>query len=149
MCAAGRHDRRRIVFAEGRMPNFSGVWNAAVDRSVFRMAPPRSLRMWITHEGEAISHRVLTVWPDGSERLAELQYAIGGRVEAQIADRLAVIGAFWRDDILVIESELSDPPMQLRDHWSMSADGRTLTMAHYDDVLAGQTCVLERESDTV
>jgi hypothetical protein len=35
-----------------------------------------------------------------------------------------------------------------KDHWSLSDDGRTLTMAHRDDDLAGQTSVLERSSQT-
>jgi hypothetical protein len=31
-----------------------------------------------------------------------------------------------------------------RDYWSLSDDGATLTMAHRDDDLAGQTTVLKR-----
>jgi hypothetical protein len=37
---------------------------------------------------------------------------------------------------------------RVKDHWSLSDDGRTLTMAHRDDDLAGQVAVLERRSET-
>jgi hypothetical protein len=48
--------------------------------------------------------------------------------------------------VLVIESamKVADREVRLRDHWSLSADGQTLTMAHPDDDLAGQTSVLEK-----
>jgi hypothetical protein len=34
-----------------------------------------------------------------------------------------------------------------KDHWSLSDNGRTLTMAHRDDDLAGQISILEKMPD--
>lgn len=33
---------------------------------------------------------------------------------------------------------------EFRDYWSLSGDGRTLTMAHLDDDLTGHTTILNR-----
>lgn len=46
----------------------------------------------------------------------------------------------------MIESlmKVSDREYHFKDHWSFSDDGRTLTMAHRDDDLAGQISVLEK-----
>src|SRR5262249_39705125 len=99
------------------MPNFSGAWSALIDRCVFRMPTPQALPMWIRHEAASIEPRVLPVWPDGAERAAELPYAIGGKVEARIGDRPAVVSAVWQGETLIIESALGSPnePMRLRD----------------------------------
>jgi hypothetical protein len=40
--------------------------------------------------------------------------------------------------------ETKDRALHFKDYWSLSADGATLTMAHRDDDLAGQTSVLHR-----
>jgi len=47
---------------------------------------------------------------------------------------------------LVIESSMKTPDrtFHFKDHWSLSDAGRTLTMAHPDDDLAGQVSVLEK-----
>jgi hypothetical protein len=127
-------------------PNFTGAWVAVIDDCVFRMPRPVALRMWIAHQGAQISHRVLTVWADRTERLADVRYVIGGRVETEIGGRAAVVRAAWQGETLVIESEVgpADQRLRLSDHWSISVDGQTLSMAHPDDVLAGQVCVLKR-----
>jgi hypothetical protein len=54
--------------------------------------------------------------------------------------------ARWDGTELVIESWLETPDrrLHLKDHWSLSADGQTLTMAHRDDDLAGQIVVNEK-----
>jgi len=48
----------------------------------------------------------------------------------------------------VIESRMTTPDREshFKDHWSLSNDGQTLTMAHRDDDLAGQVSVLEKSS---
>ena len=126
--------------------DFSGAWEAMIGSSTFRMPAPSALRMWIEHKGADIVHRVLTVGADGIERRAELRYVVGQRVEAQIGGQAAFVSARWEGETLVIESEVGPPErrLQLSDHWSISDDGATLTMAHPDDILAGQVCILRR-----
>jgi len=47
--------------------------------------------------------------------------------------------------------QTSSREVYFQDHWSLSHDGRTLTMAHRDDDLAGQISVLEKsaQADTI
>jgi hypothetical protein len=54
--------------------------------------------------------------------------------------------AHWEGSELVIESTLKagERELHFRDHWSLSSDAQTLTMAHRDDDLAGQISVLEK-----
>lgn len=127
-------------------PNFSGSWSANIERSRFRMEPPRTLLMGIAHDEPEIRHKVLTTSKDGAERLAQLRYVVGQDIEAVIAGTPAVVKAQWRGLELVIESRLTmqGRDIRLADCWSLSPDGSTLTMEHRDDALAGQICVLER-----
>jgi len=129
--------------------DFSGAWEAIIGASVFRTPAPSALRMWIDHRGTDILHRVVTIGADGAERRAELRYGIGQRVEAQVGGLPATVSARWEGATLVIDSVVGPPERQVRlsDHWAMSEDGATLTMAHPDDILAGQVCVLQRVAD--
>jgi hypothetical protein len=58
--------------------------------------------------------------------------------------------ARWEGTELVIESwmEAAGRQVHFKDHWSLSHDGRTLTMAHRDDDLAGQISVPEKRTET-
>ena len=53
-------------------------------------------------------------------------------------------GSQWDGQELVIESRMNARGREFyfKDHWSLSDNGRTLTMAHRDDDLAGQVSVL-------
>jgi hypothetical protein len=54
--------------------------------------------------------------------------------------------ARWEGDELIIESwiRLGTREMHFCDCWSLSSDGRTLTMEHRNDDLAGQLTILDR-----
>src|ERR1700678_2037982 len=127
-------------------PNFSGSWSANIERSRFRMEPPRMLLMGIAHDELEIRHKVLTTSKDGAERFAQLRYVVGQEIEAVIAGTPAKVTAQWLGLELVIESRLAmqGQDVRLADYWSLSPDGSTLTMEHRDDALAGQICILER-----
>ena len=104
------------------------------------------LLMGIAHEGPNIRHKVLTIFRDGTERLSQLRYVIGGETDVKIADMPGTAVANWAGEELRIISRLGTDRDYIRliDCWLLSADGATLTMAHRDDALAGQVCILER-----
>lgn len=54
--------------------------------------------------------------------------------------------ALWVGRELMIESWVQQPNRELHfcDYWSLSSDGRTLTMEHRGDDLAGQLTILRR-----
>jgi hypothetical protein len=65
-----------------------------------------------------------------------------------IGEATARMHARWEGAELVIESRMKTPDREFhfKDHWSLSDDGRRLTMAHRDDDLAGQISVFEKRS---
>src|SRR5579859_3316342 len=105
----------------------AGLWEADLDRSRLSGPPPRRLLMKIATEGDALRHAVLVTRLDGTEQRAVATY------------RPRPDG-----DRVVIESTYGN--RHFRDYWS-SGDGQTLTMAHLDDDLAGQTTTLTRAAD--
>jgi len=94
-------------------PDFSGHWRASLERSRFATQTPLSLDVLIEHSGDSLRQKVLSVAQDGAEQAA---LCVVPRPGGEI---------------------------RLVDFWSLSIDQRTLTMAHRDDALAGQTVELE------
>jgi hypothetical protein len=111
-------------------PNLSalaGLWEADLERCHLMGPPPRRILMKIAHIGDELKHAILVTRADGNEQRMVVAYRSvrpGNRGE------------------VIIEMTYGD--RVLRDYWSLSDDGQTLTMAHRDDDLAGQTTVLER-----
>ena len=75
-------------------------------------------------------------------------YETGAETTNSVGEATARTHARWEGMELVIESRMKTPAREahFKDHWSLSDDGRTLTMAHRDDELAGQISVLEKSS---
>jgi hypothetical protein len=83
----------------------------------------------------------------GEEQRLIFRYETTGNETANsVAGRTARTRARWEGTELVIESWLAIGGRELhfQDHWSLSSDGLTLTMAHRDDDLAGQVVVHEK-----
>ena len=64
---------------------------------------------------------------------------------------MVTMKADWEGPVLRIESRmnLGGRDFHFVDFWSLSADGRVLTMEHRDDDLAGQVAVLDKVADGV
>jgi uncharacterized protein YbbK (DUF523 family) len=120
-------------------PNFTGVWEADLARSVLRGPRPARILSKIEHREP---HLVQELVADG--RCAVFRYETTGQETANsLSGAAATSRARWHGRELVIESWLETPGRRLRfeNHWSLSADGRTLTMAHRDDDLVGQVVI--------
>ena len=129
-------------------PDFTGVWQAKLEKSVFLLGPPpREILTRIEHREPHIDQEVLLTQASGSEQRLVFHFATAGEETTNaVGGGLARTRTRWDGTELVIESwlEMPDRRLHLKDHWSLSADGQTLTMAHRDDDLAGQIVVNEK-----
>jgi hypothetical protein len=138
-----------MTVADAR-PNFSGVWKLNPEKSVMRGAMPKQMLVNIEHRDPTLIQQVLSTDANGTEQRqvficrigTEMKNAIGG-VEFQSSAR-------WSGGELVIESRMNarGRDFYFKDHWSLSAGGRALTMEHRDDDLAGQIAVLDKMPDS-
>lgn len=105
----------------------TGLWEADLLRSRLRGPPPRRILMKIAHVSDELKHAVLVTRQDGSEQRMVVAYR---NIRPTDTGELLV--------------EMPHGTTVFRDHWSVSDDGQTLTMAHRDDDLAGQMTILKR-----
>jgi hypothetical protein len=130
-------------------PDFTGIWRANLEKSVLRGPSATQIVCRIEHREPHLQQEILFTPANGSEQRALFNYTTAGEETAnQIGDRTARTRARWEGSDLAIESWLDTPARQLhfKDHWSLSCDGRTLTMAHRDDDLAGQIVVYDKDT---
>jgi len=129
-------------------PDFTGVWQVNFERSILRGSAPKQIRMKIDHREPTLVQEILFTTASGKEQRMTFGYETGTDTANSIGGATARTCARWEGTELVIESRMKTPDREVhfKDHWSLSADGRTLTMAHRDDDLAGQISVLEKSS---
>ena len=128
--------------------DFTGVWELNLGRSVLLGSEPKRLVMQIEHREPRLVQRIRLTHADGVEKRMTFVYETGAETTNSLGGAPARTAACWEGQELVIESTVTTPCREVRfkDHWSLSEDGQTLTMAHRDDDLAGQISVLERRS---
>jgi hypothetical protein len=127
-------------------PNFSGLWEANLDKSHIRAPLPAKLMMKIAHGEEDLKQAVLVTRPDGTQERQVFTYPMTGvPSDTELHGLPLKVRTQWNGPEMVIEASFGGTT--LRDYWVLSDDGRTLTMTHRDDALAGQTTVLERADD--
>ena len=128
-------------------PNFSGTWEANLQKSVVKGRQPSKLIVKIEHENSKILQQVFATYTAGEqEQIAFWFETIGTETTNAIGGVVARTKAHWEGTELVIETRVTGGArdFQFRDYWSLSADGSTLTMDHRDDDMAGQISVLGR-----
>jgi len=127
--------------------NLAGVWNADLSRSKFIGPSPKEMTVKISHVGPELTEEILATRPDGNVETIVFKCRTDGKLGTSQLNGNEVRGrAPWQGDKLVIESWLQagERSVYLCDYWSLSSDGRTLSMEHIDDDLAGQLTVLHR-----
>jgi hypothetical protein len=104
--------------------------------------------MEIEHREPRLVQQIHLTNADGAEKRVSFAYETGAETTNSVGGAPARTLARWERDELVIESRMMTPCREVyfRDHWSLSDDGRTLTMAYRDDDLAGQISILEKGS---
>jgi hypothetical protein len=129
--------------------NFSGVWRGNLKKSKLLGALPKALLVKIDHTDPVlIVDMVFTKSDDVEDRLLFRGLTTGEEVENPVHGIQVRSRSTWVGAQLLIESKinLGERESVLRDYWSLSSDGRMLTMEHRDDALAGQITFLERET---
>ena len=128
--------------------DFTGVWELNLERSVLRGPRPKRTVMQIEHREPRLVQRIHLTNADGIEKRMTFVYETGAETTNSVGGAPARTSACWEGQDLVIESRVITPCREVRfkDHWTLSDDGQTLTMAHRDDDLAGQISVLEKRA---
>jgi hypothetical protein len=128
-------------------PDFSGLWEINLEKSVLRGRPARRVLVKIEHDEPRLVQTIIMWYGDGAEERLRFSYTTDGKTSLNaIRGIVCETQAHWEGEELVLESSMKTPDRELhfRDHWSLSDRGRTLTMAHPDDDVAGRISVLEQ-----
>jgi hypothetical protein len=132
-------------------PNFSGTWKLNAGKSNFGPMPaPETRTDKITHRDPDLKDSFTQSGPMG-EVTAEMKYSTDGKeTTSSIRDNQIKSTAKWEGDELVIAGKTSfeGGDVTLADRWSLSADGKTLTILRHVNSPMGETdqkIVLERQ----
>ena len=132
------------------LPNFTGIWKLNLEKSAIRGPQPKQILMNIEHCDPTVIQQILLTDANGAEQRQTFTCRIGQEVKNAVGGVELRSGSQWNGGELVIESRMNahGREFHFKDHWSLSKNGRTLTMAHRDDDLAGQISVLEKMPDS-
>jgi len=129
-------------------PDLTGVWEMNVGQSTMKGSVPQRVLMEIKHREPRLIQQILVINAGGAEQRITAVYETNAETINSIGEVPVRTRAMWHGMELVIESRMRMPDREVcfRDHWSLSADGCTLTMAHRDDDLAGQISIFEKKA---
>jgi hypothetical protein len=132
-------------------PNFSGTWKLNTAKSDFGAMPaPDSRTDKIAHDDPALTDSVTQNGQMG-EVTAELKYSTDGKETTNtVRGNELKSTAKWEGDELVIagKTSINGADVTLNDRWSLSADGKTLTILRHVNSPMGETnqkIVLEKQ----
>ncbi len=132
-------------------PNFSGAWKLNAGRSDFGAMPaPDSRADKITHQEPDLTDSFTQSGQMG-EVSAELKYSTDGKETTNTIRGIEIKStAKWEGDDLVIagKGSFNGADVTLNDRWSLSADGKTLTIQRHVNSPMGETdqkIVLEKQ----
>ena len=137
------------VFAQ--TPSLSGVWKANLDASTFAGPKPTAWLMIIQQQGSTVRETIGVSSMMGDYRSA-FTFGSGSQESRNSWRGLPMHSkAQWTDGALIVDSRVGGPqPQTLREKYSLSADGNTLTIqtdATREGKLTQQTMVLTRQPD--
>lgn len=132
-------------------PNFGGAWKLNVAKSDFGAMPaPDSRNDKITYEDPVLTDSYTQSGQMG-EMTAELKYSTDGKETTNsVRGNEIKSTAKWEGDELAIESkaQFNGSDVTFTDRWSLSADGKTLTISRHVNSPMGETnqkIVLEKQ----
>ena len=131
-------------------PNFTGVWKLNLQKSKIRGALPKQILMNIEHQDPTVIQQILLTDANGTDQRQIFTCRIGKEISNKVSGVELRSSAQWIGNELIIESRMNTGGHEFyfKDHWSLSKNGRTLTMSHRDDDLAGQISILDKMPDT-
>ena len=132
-------------------PNLTGEWKLNPSRSNYGPIPaPQLMIRKVRHEDPSLGITTTQKGAQG-EVTTELHYTTDGKPAVnQVAGGEATGAAQWQGDRLVIEStrEVQGNQMRTRETWSLSDDGKVLTIAAHLALPQGEfdlTLVFEKQ----
>jgi hypothetical protein len=132
-------------------PNFTGNWKLNAGKSDFGAMPaPDSRTDKITHEDPDLRDSFTQSGQMG-EFTAEMRYSTDGKETTNtIRDNQIKSTAKWEGDELTIDgkAQFNGADVTMKDRWSLSADGKTLTINRHVTSPMGETdqkIVLEKQ----
>jgi|HubBroStandDraft_4_1064222.scaffolds.fasta_scaffold76440_2 hypothetical protein len=132
-------------------PNFTGAWKLNVAKSDFGAMPaPDSRNDKIVHDDPALADTIAQSGQMG-ETTAEMKFSTDGKETTNSVRGNEVKSiAKWEADELVIDgkAQFNGADVTLKDRWSLSADGKTLTIQRHVNSPMGETdqkFVLEKQ----
>ena len=129
-------------------PDLTGTWRADLAASTLRGPTPSAIIVSLVHADPELQVDMTITAADGvATRTAFHARTTGEPVTNDVLGAQWVSRSRWVDGELLIESDVSHSArhMHFCDYWSLSRDGRRLTMAHRGDDLDGQITVLDLE----
>jgi len=113
-----------------RQPNFSGEWKTNLSKSEFGPLPANDLLWTIAHADPKLKLSITYSGDDG-DRTVDMNYLTDGAKTVNKQGALTIRSVSrWEDSELTIESQYDTErgAVTVRERWSLSEDGRTLTM---------------------
>lgn len=124
-------------------PDFSGLWQADLEKSCIAAPKPSKLLVKIAHGDKELKQAVLITRSTGEQNRQMFTYSMSGAESTtELRGTSLKMQVRWSGAEMIVESTYGG--MEFRDHWSLSDDGRTLMMEHRDDAMTGQYTVFER-----
>jgi hypothetical protein len=123
-----------LAFSASAAPNFSGHWKLNPEKS--KLDEPFQEDRTIDHKDPDLTVNVKAV-VDGEEEESTAKYRTDGKQTRNVIDGDPLFTtAHWDGDALVFDSEIiSDTDTtELHDRWTLSADGKHLTIARKQKV---------------
>ena len=117
--------------AQGRKPNFSGTWKMDPAKSDYgTMETPQSVTRKIVHEEPNVT-MVVTQKNSRGDMTTEFKYATDGKEyvnKTRLGEARSTLR--WDGDALLLSTRRTVMGRDLRidDRWTLSADGRTMTI---------------------
>jgi hypothetical protein len=127
-----------------RKPNLSGTWTLDLSRSdygVMQAQAPQKLERTIVHEDPSLKFTTRQTGARG-EVTTEMSYTTDGKPSVNRTPRGEVTGiAKWDGNVLVISSkrEINGAEITQNERWSLSGDGKTLTILNKISMPAGES----------
>ena len=132
-------------------PNFAGDWKLNAAKSEFGQFPaPSSMTQKITHEDPSLKISVKMSTDNGDMNWEANYKTDGTETSNQFGPNEMKSKTTWDGDTLVINTkgQFGDNEMTMQDKWTLSADGKTLTVVRHWSSSMGdmdQKMVLEKQ----
>src|SRR3954451_7013824 len=118
-----------IVTTASAKPNFSGTWRLNKTKSNYGpVSGPDRMERKIIHEDPVLKMVIVQANDEGEKTLEQMYRTDGSESVNKVGSREVTSVARWDGDVLVISSEQGK--LAQSERWSLSEDGRVLTLVN-------------------